>query len=241
MAKRGRPFGSIKRAKEVNFFAGLKTPSKADDKQVRFNAKIKNPLEAPKELSGGIPIGEAEMYGMKFDAGFGLAEEGSNPFSSKVGIDPNFGLGQYDASFSKGFAEQKFNIQSFGNSYGNSTMISDDYSEPNEAKFVSDFDRDMQKKVPALLDSLPTGRRVPLTDGESRPEAITRFDESDKKLSKNQKLERKYNRIRSEALATGANPLSPEEKRNFFDGGVYATRNFGTTSKKSIGKGFGRY
>jgi len=226
--------------KEVDFFAGIRTPSPDDDRRVKFVARKrgkKSPLPRPKiaRLQGingfegintklpkatkKLPAGLAEVSGLSFDKVFGLGKtKDTNPFKSKIGIDPGFGKGTFDVDFSEGFANQEFD-------FGESTMISDDFPEPDQIDFVgeSDVDRD----VPTLLDSiqqLGDDRRVPLTDEEDD-------------MTRNEKLERKFRRVRAEALETGANPLSPEEQRSF-ESSTKFTRNFGTTSKKSRGAGF---
>ena len=58
-------------------------------------------------------------------------------------------------------------------------------------------------------------------------------------MSKNERLESKFLKIRSEALETGGNPLGPEEAANFEQ--TKATGNFGTTGKSGRRGTFGRF
>jgi len=243
--------------KQVDFFSGLGTPSKDDDKRISFVARNrgkKSPLELPKnrnrandslfglkgtkgskQASGGIPTGLLERGGLKFDSQFGLGK--GDLFKSKIGINPGFGLGDFDAGFSKDFASQKFDVpkKSFDFSKS-STMISDDFEEPNDENIfgqVKEADDGIfgdDDNVPTLLDSvknLGDQKTIPLTD-------------EDDDMSREEKLEKKFINVRQQALETGGNPLSPEEKRNF-EAGPKFTRNFGTTGKKTTGLGFGRF
>lgn len=188
----------------VSFFSGINTSTKEDDKQVQFVAKknIKNPFEAPKELSIGIPVGEAEFGGLQFDSAFGLGSKDKNPFSSKVGIDPNFGLGKgFNANYSKAFASQQFD-------FGRSTMISNDFEEPS----VATYERDSGVKEPTFLESLPTiGKRIPLTD-----------EEADKKMKTKRKRElitdSGFENVRAKQLLAGDAPISANEDYQFKQG-----------------------
>jgi len=116
-------------------------------------------------------------------------------------------------------------------------MISDDFEEPNDenifgqTKEADDNIFGDDDDVPTLLDSvknLGDSREIPLTDEDDEP-------------NREEKLERKFMKVRQQALETGGNPLSPEEKRNF-EAGPKFTRNFGTTGKRgNTGIGFGRF
>ena len=242
--------------KEVNFFSGLDTPSKKDDKRISFVARNRgkrSPLELPRnrnknkdslfglketrQSSGGIPTGLLERGGLGFDKQFGLGK--GDLFKSKIGVDPGFGKGKFDVGFSEDFASQKFDIgpsKSFDFSK-TPTMISDDFEEPNDenifgpTKETDDNIFGDDDDVPTLLDSVKN-----LGDSKTIPLDPLEEDE----MSREEKLERKFIKVRQESLATGGNALSPEEERNF-EAGPKFTRNFGTTGKKSTGLGFGRF
>jgi len=210
MARKSKNKNKNKPSKKVavNFFAGIKTPSKEDDRQVSFIAtKNSNILEAPKELSAGIPLGMAEVGGLQFDSAFGLGggEDPKNPFTSKIGIDPNFGLGKgFDVNFTKGFANQKFD-------FGESTMISNDYEEPSVDKFEEDY----SSSVPKLLESMPTiGKKIPLTDEEA---------EQNMKTKRKRELisDSGFENVRAKQLLAGDTPISADEAYNFQQGRGY--------------------
>jgi len=238
--------------KQVDFFSGINTPSKDDDKRVSFVARNrgkKSPLELPKnrnkandalfglkgtretkQASGGIPTGLLERGGLKFDSQFGLGK--GDLFKSKIGLNPGFGLGKFDAGFSKDFASQKFDVPKKSFDFSKTpTMISDDFEEPNDENIfgqVKETDDDIfGDDVPSLLEGVKGIEDSPLTD-------------EDDDMSREEKLERKFIKVRQQALETGGNALSPEEQRNF-EAGPKFTRNFGTTGKKSTGLGFGRF
>ena len=241
--------------KQIDFFAGLGTPTKEDDKRISFVARNrgkKSPLELPSKRNrskdslfglkksglpqGGIPTGLLERGGLKFDSQFGLGK--GELFKSKIGIDPGFGQGKFDVGFSKDFASQKFDAgpsKSFDFSE-TPTMISDDFAEPNDENIfgpVKEADDDIfgDDNVPTLLDSvknLGDSKTIPLTD------------EDDDDMSREEKLENKFLKIRQQALETGGNPLGPEEQSNF-EAGPKFTRNFGTGSRRARGTSFGRF
>lgn len=219
--------------KKVDFFAGIKTPTPEDDRRVTFVARRrgkKSPLPRPEvakrqgidfnlpKPTKKIPTGLAEISGLSFDKAFGLGKtKEKNPFKSKIGIDPRFGKGAFDVDFSEGFANQEFD-------FGKETMISDDFPEPDEIDLVGESE--IEQDIPTLFDSLPKineGKRIPLTDEEDE-------------MSREEALERKFRRVRTEALETGANPLTPSEEREF-ESSTKFTRNFGTSSRRS-GVGF---
>jgi len=258
--RKQKPIGFSK----VDFFAGINTPSPDDDKRVSFVARNrgkKSPLELPslagvdlpslnrkqKPKKKGLQLGDAEISGFKFDSVFGLdaKSKSKNPFVDKIGIDKEFGLGKFNTDFSKKFIDQEFDNgqgQSFDQSFdfGESTMISDDFEEPTEQNVLGDVDAIQDQvdspsvfggnDVPTLLDSVESlgdAERIPLTD-------------EDDDMSKDEKLTKKFLRIRQEALETGGNPLTPEEASNFAQ--VKAQRNFGTTGRgRATGSSFGRF
>lgn len=246
--KKQKPIGFSK----VDFFAGIKTPSPDDDKRVSFVARNRgkeSPLEIPslagvdlpslnrkqKPKKKGLQLGDAEMTGLQFDSVFGLdvKSKSKNPFVDKIGIDKEFGLGKFNTDFSSKFINQEFD-------FGESTMISDDFEEPTEQNVLGDVDAIQDQvdspnvfggnDVPTLLDSvekLGDAERIPLTD-------------EDDGMTKDEKLTKKFLRIRQEALDTGGNPLTPEEASNFAQ--AKAQRNFGTSGKGPVrGTSFGRF
>lgn len=199
--------------KTIEFVSGKK---KGRAKKVKFTISDDPFHVHGGKLRHGFPIGLAEKGGFEFDKVFGLGK--ANLFEADIGIDPNFGV--------KGFA-------SYDAVESNSFINADFENHPSAIDPVDDIDIEKEYEESAGFDDVPTllgsvkkiDNPIPLTD----------------KLTKREKLERKFNRVRAEALATGANALSPEEHRNFFDGGVHATRNYATTSNRSVGKSFGRY
>jgi len=182
------------------------------------------------KLTHGFPVGMAEKGGFDFDKTFGLGK--ANLFEADIGIDPNFGLGgmaSFDGIESNAFVNADFE---------NHPSAIDPVDDVNiEEEYIDSAGYD---NVPTLLGSVKKiDRRIPLTDEDSSSEFITRHDEYDKTLTKGQKLERKFRKIRAEAMATGGNPLSAEEEVGF--NYRKAQGNLGTTSKRSVAFGRGFY
>lgn len=250
--------------KKVSFFSGLDTETKLDDKQVSFVARNRGKdslLPRPKKakalrdlsfggqgggglgglggFDGGIgipkqkkepklPLGIAESSGISFDNVFGLGKQkqgGKGLFQSKIGIDNSFGKDGFNSDFSKAFSRSAFEKNEFNNF---PSMIESDFDDNPDIE--GNIEAGLDDNVPSLLESLPTiqnGSRA--LDEEDEPEEMTR----------NERLEDKFLKTRSEALETGANPLGPEEARNFEI--TKATGNFGTTGRGSRGRSFGRF
>ena len=223
--------------KKVNFMSGLDTKTKLDDKQISFTArnrgkrsKLPIPSRAKALRNLGkfntesrqprtdLPLGLAEISGSEFDNVFGLGKKKDRSlFNSKIGLNLKFGKKAFDTSFSKGFVAKDLD-------FGESTMISDDFPEPSEM----DFEDTLQDDVPSLLESLPNitdKKKIPLTD-------------EDDDISKRQKLEKKFRKVRIEALETGGNPLTPEEELEFSQ--IKPTGQFGTGGRRGTGLGVGR-
>ena len=244
--------------KRVSFFSGLDTETKLDDKKVSFVARNRGKdslLPRPKKakalrdlssdltfggFDGGIkipkqkkeprlPLGIAESSGISFDNVFGLGKQkqGKGLFNSKIGIDNNFGKGGFNSDFSKAFSRSAFeeNEDSFSRF---PTMIEDDFDDNPDIE--GNVEAGLDDDVPSLLQSLPT-----IQNGSR---ALDEEDDEEE-MSKDERLESKFLKIRSEALETGANPLGPEEAQNFEQ--TKATGNFGTTSKFARGRSFGRF
>lgn len=236
--------------KKVNFFSGLDTKTKKDDKQISFiarnlgkNSPLPRPkkvralrnlrfdqgiqgieMKQPKQPKQKLPVGIAEGTGISFDNVFGLGEQKGKGglFNSKIGIDVNFGKNGFDTDFSKAFAGQEFDFSQ------TPTMIEDDFEDNPDIE--ANIEASANDDVPSLLESLPT-----IQNG-SRP--LDELEEEEE-MSKGEKLEEKFLKVRSEALDTGANPLGPEEEANFAV--TKAQRNFGTGSKGGRGRSFGRF
>jgi len=242
--------------KRVNFFSGLDTETKLDDKKVSFVARNRGKdslLPRPKKakalrdlssdmtfggFDGGInipkqkkeprlPLGIAESSGISFDNVFGLGKQkkGKGLFQSKIGIDNSFGKDGFNSDFSKAFSRSAFEENKFNNF---PSMIEADFDD--EPDIEGNIEAGLDDNVPSLLESLPT-----IQNGSR---ALDEEDEEEE-MSKDERLESKFLKIRSEALETGANPLGPEEQRNFEV--TKATGNFGTTGKSSRGRSFGRF
>lgn len=244
--------------KRVSFFSGLDTETKLDDKKVSFVARNRGKdslLPRPKKakalrdlssdltfggFDGGInipkqkkeprlPLGIAESSGISFDNVFGLGKQtqgkGKGLFQSKIGIDNSFGKDGFNSDFSKAFSRSAFEKNKFSEF---PTMIEADFDD--EPDIEGNIEAGLDDNVPSLLESLPT-----IQNGSR---ALDEEDE-DEEMSKNERLESKFLKIRSEALETGANPLGPEEQRNFEV--TKATGNFGTTGKSGRRGSFGRF
>jgi len=220
--------------RRVTFFAGVKTPSKKDDRVVDF-------LAAPKGMTGGIQLDglqEPKSRGRKridgFDSAFGLGgmdfSKGLNPELASPFASNETKVSQKEIGFGRSFFEDE---QSFlENDPEVPEAISENFDEPTEDSLF-DTGEDPESVVgvdfgvPNLFESIQEislGKRVPKVDG----------------LTRTQRLENKFRRTRMEALETGGNPLTPEEQSNF-EAGPKFTRNFGTTSRGSTGLGFGRF
>ncbi len=238
--------------KQVNFFSGLDTETKLDDKKVSFIARNlgkESPLPRPKKVKalrnlsvggfdGGIqmpkqkkgprlPLGIAESSGISFDNVFGLGKQknGKGLFKSKIGIDSKFGIGGFDADFSKAFRKSEFETDSFSRF---PTMIEDDFEDNPDIE--GNVEAGLDDNVPSLLESLPSIQNGSRALDEEDPE---------EEMSKGDRLESKFLKIRSQALETGGNPLGPEEAANFEV--TKATGNFGTTGKGGRRGTFGRF
>lgn len=197
------------RVKVVDFFAGIKTPSKLDDRRVRFLAreKVKNPTAAPKELTGGINVPK-----LKFDQGFGLGEP--DLFRNKIGIDPNFGKG----AFRRNPLENEFARAAFESELADADFVNQPSAiDPVPADVDIDiemeeqFSRELDDQVPTLLDSIPKinqGRRIPLTDEETSRKRKT-------KRKREAITDSGFEDVRFKQLQAGDTPLTPEEERNF--------------------------
>jgi hypothetical protein len=243
--------------KKVSFFSGLSTETKLDDKQVSFVARNRGKdslLPRPKKakalrdlssdmtfggFDGGInipkqkkeptlPLGIAESSGISFDNVFGLGKQkkgGKGLFQSKIGIDNSFGKDGFDSDFSKAFSRSAFEENKFNNF---PSMIEADFDDNPDIE--GNVEAGLDDDVPSLLQSLPTIQNGSRALDEEDP---------DEEISKNDRLESKFLKIRSEALETGANPLGPEEAANFEI--TKATGNFGTTGKTGRRGTFGRF
>ena len=160
-----------------------------------------HPLQAPKVMFDGIPVGMAEYGGMQFDSAFGLPEKAGknakNVFEEKAGIDPSFGMRDYDVGFSNAFVKGQFDLG------GRNSIISDDYEEPNDQNYGR------QQKVPKLLEvKIGRGRRARLTDEE--------LDEEEKRKRRREIFpESSFEDERFKELVAGSNPITPEESRQF--------------------------
>jgi len=220
MARKKQPgFGT------VDFFSGINTPTKKDDKRVRFvarnlgkNSKLPkpkrakalrslggqrgpDPFAAPKELSGGIKTqGLLESGGSKFDRNFGMGK--GDLFNSKIGIDPNFGQGKFDVDFSSEFTKGDFTKHpSAIDPVEDDPFIEEDMEEQ--------FFDEVEGEVPTLLDSLPRideGTRIPLTDEDDRQMQTKR---------KRRIKDSGFEDVRFKQLQAGGEALTPEEERNF--------------------------
>lgn len=105
--------------------------------------------------------------------------------------------------------------------------ISNNFDEPDEQMFTPKQDRNESLKETLLFEQLPKirlGNRIPKSDPD---------------IPRKTKLERKFRRVRQEALATGGNPLDAEEEMEFESESKF-TRNFGTSARVPTGMGFGR-
>lgn len=244
--------------KRVNFMSGLGTETKLDDKPISFVARNRGKdslLPRPKRakalrklssdmtfggFDGGIqmpkqkkepklPLGIAESSGISFDNVFGLGKQsqgkGKGLFQSKIGIDNSFGKDGFNSDFSKAFSRSAFESNEFNNF---PTMIEADFDDDPDIE--GNVEAGLDDNVPSLLESLPT-----IQNGSR---ALDEEDEEEE-MSKGDRLESKFLKIRSEALETGGNPLSPEEASNFEQ--AKATGNFGTTGKSGRRGGFGRF
>lgn len=215
--------------KTIEFFAGKKS---GRPKKVKFT-KTNDPFHIHNgKISHGFPVGLAEKGGFDFDKTFGLGK--ANLFEADIGIDPNFGLGgmaSYDAVESNSFMNADFENHPSAIDPVDDINIEDQYIES------AGYDN-----APTLLGSVKKiDRRIPLTDEDedSHSEFITNHDAFDKTLTHDQKLERKFRKIRAEAMASGGNPLSAEEEVGF--NYRKSQGNLGTTSKKSVPYGRGFY
>lgn len=218
--------------KTIEFFAGKKS---GRQKKVKFTIS-NDPFHLHGGKSGklvhGFPVGLAEKGGFEFDKTFGLGK--ANLFEADIGIDQSFGL--------KGMA-------SFDAVESNSFINADFENHPSAIDPVDNIDIEDEYVKSAVYENEPTllgsvkkiDRSIPLTDEDysNRSEFITRHDVYDKTLTHNQKLERKFRKIRAESMATGGNALSPEEEVGF--NYRKSQGNLGTTSKRSVAYGRGFY
>lgn len=226
MAKRKPGFS------QVDFFSGINTPSKKDDKRITFTArnlgkksKLPRPkrakalrnlgktgvLDVPKGMMGGIggiPKGILGKGGDKFDRNFGIGQ--GNLFNDKIGLDPNFGKGKFDVDFTSEFARADFvNQPSAIDPVPDDVNIDDEM----EDQFLDEVDNE----VPTLLDSLPKidqGQRIPLTDEDE--------DRAMKTKRKRQAItDSGFENVRFQQMQAGGEALTPEEQENFQRGRAF--------------------
>ena len=205
---------------QVDFFAGINTKTKKDDRRVSFVArnlgkksKLPKPkkvralrelegIKVPKEMGRGIPTGLLERGGNEFDKNFGLGKQ--KPFESKVGIDSDFGKNSFDTDFTKGFIDADFVNQPSAIDPVDPDVRIDDEMEDQ-------FNQEFSEEAPSLLDSIPKinqGSKIPLTD-----------EEAERAIRTKRKRERipdsGFEDVRFKALESGGAPLSPEEQDLF--------------------------
>jgi len=168
------------------------------------------------DIFGGLPTPKARPSG--FDSAFGLDFDFGSKLDSPQNENKLFQDFGFTDEFNNSQSEEAFN----DNDPEVPEAISNNFDEPDERMFRPEAVGEL-----SLFEQLPKVRLG------------TPIPKSDPELPRNQKIERKFLRVRQEALETGGNPLTPEEEDQFKQ--VGPTRNFGTTGRRATGLGFGRF
>lgn len=175
-------------------------------------------LQGSKEFGGGFDVPKvAKAEG--FDDAFGLDFDFGSKLSTPESPKNIFG----DMGFTEEFKNSEGEDSMVHNDPFVPEIISENFDEPAE-NMGFESDPVEETLLFAQLPKVRLGTPIPKSDSE---------------LPKSQRLERKFTRVRQEALETGANPLTPEEEDQFRQSG--GTRNFGTTGRSARGLGFGRF
>jgi len=171
-------------------------------------------LQGSKEFGGGFDVPKVKATPQGFDDTFGLDFDFSDKLSNAESPKKLFG----DMGFTEEFKNSENEESMVQNDPFVPEIISENFDEPAENM---GFEQDPMEETLlfAQLPKVRLGTPIPKTDPE---------------LSRSQKLERKFSRVRQEALSTGGNPISPEEEREFSQ--VGPTRNFGTTGRRATGR-----
>ncbi len=169
-----------------------------------------------RSIFDGFDMPKRKAFPKDFDSAFGLDFDFNSKLDSPQKPNKLFQDFGFTEQFRASESEEAFN----DNDPFTPEIISDDFEEPSENMFLP-------SKETSLFEQLPKVRLG------------TPIPKSDPELPNKVKLERKFRRVRQEALETGANPIDPSEEQDFSQS--RPTRNFGTTSRLPTGIGFGRF
>jgi len=176
-------------------------------------------LQGSKEFGGGFEVPKVKATPQGFDDAFGLDFDFGSKLSTPESPKNIFG----DMGFTEEFKNSENEDSMIQNDPFVPEIISENFEEPAD-NMGFESDPVEETLLFAQLPKVRLGTPIPKSDSE---------------LPKSQRLERKFLRVRQEALETGGNPLTPEEEQQFQQ--VGPTRNFGTTGRKATGLGLGRF